>query len=118
MERMKRDWNGLFEEATEALSRWRASHRRATFNEIESTVDEELARVRARLLQDLALASASRDWAGQEAEERPQCPVCGRGLQSNGRRKRDLVTNQEQSIELTRSHGRCPECGTSIFPPG
>ena len=118
MEGKKRDWNDLFEEATEAMSQWRARHRRATFNEIESTVDEELARVRARLLQDLALASASRDWSGQRAEERPKCPECGRALQSNGRRRRDLVTNQEQAIELRRSHGRCPECRTSFFPPG
>ena len=118
MEGKKRDWNDLFEEATEAMSRWRASHRKATFNEIESTVDEGLARVRARLLQDLALDSASREWSGQPAEERPKCPECGKGLQSNGRRKRELVTNREQTIELKRSHGRCPECGASFFPPG
>lgn len=114
----KRDWKVLFEEATEALSQWREEHPRARFTEIEATVDEEMARVRARLLQDLALKSASREWRGREAAGRPKCPVCGEALQSNGEHKRHLTTDHEQVVELRRSNGRCPECGTTLFPPG
>ena len=76
----KRSWKALFEEATEALSQWREEHPRATFTEIETTVDEQMARVRARLLQDMALQSASKEWRGRESSDRPKCPVCGEAL--------------------------------------
>jgi ribosomal protein S27AE len=118
VEQRRRDWDGLFEEASEKMRQWRASHPRATFNEIEGTVNEEMARVGAKLMEDLAHESASRQWRGQTKEERPKCPGCGAALQSNGSGKRQLVTDHEQVIELERSHGRCPECGATVFPPG
>jgi vacuolar-type H+-ATPase subunit E/Vma4 len=118
MEERKRDWSALFEEASEVVKQWRASHPRATFAEIETTVKEEMARVRAKVVQDLVHESASREWSGREKADRPKCPACGTGLHANGQYRRQLVTDHEQVIELRRGHGRCPECGTTVFPPG
>lgn len=118
MRERKRDWNALFNEASEAMRQWRAAHPRATFKEIDTQVSEEMARVRAKIIEDLVHESDSREWRGREKAERPKCPVCGTALNSNGEQKRDLVTDHEQVVELRRSHGRCPECGTTVFPPG
>lgn len=118
MEERRRDWDSLVEETKERIRRWRAEHPRATFNEIETTVNEEMARVRARIMEDLIHESASREWRGRAKEERPKCLGCGAALQSNGSGERHLVTDYEQVIELERSHGRCPECGATVFPPG
>ena len=114
----KRNWQSLYDEATEELKAWRREHRKATFRDIESTVDEKLARVRAQIMQDLALDSESREWAGKAAAERPKCPACGTALQSNGEKERQIIKEHEQAIELRRSQGRCPECGATVFPPG
>lgn len=114
----RRDWQTLFEEVEEKMKDWRKSHPRATFTEIETAVDEEMARVRAQMLEDLALDSKSTDWRGQEKDDRPKCVVCGTALQANGEHTRRLVTEHEQIVELSRHHGRCPECGASYFPPG
>ena len=114
----KRDWQSMFAEVEEAMKDWRKSHPRATFTEIETAVDEEMARVRAQMLQDLALDSKSSDWRGKEESERPKCALCGTALQANGEQTRRLVTKHEQVVELSRSYGRCPECGANYFPPG
>ena len=118
MAKKRGDWDSLFEEASETIRRWRADHPRATFNEIEVTVNEEMARVRAKLLEDLIHESASREWRERTKVERPKCPGCGATLYSNGGGKRQLVTDHEQVIKLERSHGYCPECGATVFPPG
>ena len=114
----KRNWQTMYEEAEEAVKSWRKTHPKATFTEIENTVDEEMARVRAQMLQDMALESASADWRGKEAAERPKCPECGAAVQANGEKPRRLVTDHEQSVELRRSQARCPGCGATYFPPG
>ena len=114
----KKNWQSLFDEATEELEGWRQNHKKATFNDIEAQVNGELARLRAQILQDLVEDSESRQWAGKPASERPTCPACGTALQSNGEKRRQLTTEDEQTIELRRSQGRCPECGATVFPPG
>jgi hypothetical protein len=118
VKKSKPEWEDLFEEASVKMRRWRVKYPRATFNEIETTVDEEMARVRARMLEDLIHESASTEWRGREKAERPKCPVCGTALSSNGQGKREWVTEHEQVIELRRSHGRCPKCKATVFPPG
>ena len=118
MEDAKRDWATLFAEASEAVAAWRKANQRATFNEIEATVDAQLAQIRAQMMQDLALASAQRDWRGAGAEERPTCPSCGTPLQANGEQQRQLVTDQGAAVKLSRQQGKCPACGQSVFPPG
>ena len=114
----QKNWDELFEEASQEVLRWRRTHRKATLTEIEDTIDSELARMRAQMIQDLALASSLADLNDLPAEERPKCPECGEPLSANGKQKRQLVTEHEEAINLTRSKSVCPQCGASSFPPG
>lgn len=114
----QKNWDELFEEASQEMLHWRQKHKKATLTEIEDTVDSELARMRAQMIQDLALASSLADLNDLPAEERPECPECGEPISANGKQKRQLVTEYEEAISLTRSKGVCPQCGASSFPPG
>jgi hypothetical protein len=111
-------WRGTFEAASERVSEWRAKHPRASFTDIENTVDKQLAKVRAAMIQDLALESQLRDLKQLEAAERPKCPGCGKALAANGQQTRQLITRHDQVIELARSKGYCRHCRVSFFPPG
>ena len=113
-----KNWDDLFEEASQEVLRWRRKHKKATLTEIEDTVDAELARMRAQMIQDLALASELANLTDMPSGERPKCPQCGEPLSANGKQKRQLVTEHEEAINLTRSKGVCPQCGASSFPPG
>lgn len=113
-----RHWQELFEAAMTEVAEWRAQHLGATFSEIEEELDRRLAQVRARLLQDLVHRSPQADLRGRPAEERPVCPDCGEPLAANGQHQRELTTTYEQRVALTRSYGRCPDCGHGFFPPG
>lgn len=108
-------WRELGEEAFTGMAEWRTQHPRATFREIEAAVDERLARVRARMLEDAALMSAATE--GWEGSERPCCPACGEQMMADGRSSRRLVTNHDQPITLTRQRAVCPACGAGLFPP-
>jgi ribosomal protein S27AE len=115
--RKSKTWDDLFAEASEEVRRWRREHKKATLTEIEDTVDSELAKMRARMIQDMALASELANLDEVSIEERPRCPRCGEPLSANGRQERQLVTEYEEAITLTRSKGVCPHCGASSFPP-
>lgn len=114
----ERSWHELSEEVITGMKEWRLQHPRATFAEIEAALDERLARLRARMLQDAALASAAADWPQSLPEERPVCPSCGQGLESGGNHQRRLQTQGKQEIVLRRKYGVCPACGVGLFPPG
>ena len=114
----QKDWDELYEEASKAMRQWRQEHKRATLTEIEETVDEELARIRAQMVQDLAMASDVADLRSMAKEERPKCPQCGRPVAANGRQKRRLTTDHEQEVELNRSKAYCGHCKLSFFPSG
>jgi hypothetical protein len=49
---------------------------------------------------------------------RPVCPECGTPMQADGREVRRLTTTGDEVLTLTRSHARCPGCGSGLFPPG
>jgi hypothetical protein len=108
-------WRELAEEAWAGVAAWRQQHPKATLREIEQAVDERLADLRARLVQDAALASASTDPTANG--DRPRCPTCGEPMQVDGSRTRRLRTGHEREIALTRRYARCPACGTGVFPP-
>ena len=80
------DWTALAEAAFAEVTAWRRPHPTATLRDIETTIDERLAKLRARMLRDTALASAAADLAGVAAAERPACPDCGQRLQPRGSR--------------------------------
>ena len=113
-----RTWRELSEEVITGMKEWRLQHPRATFVEIEAVLDERLARLRARMLQDAALASIAADWKQSPPEACPRCPSCGQRLVSGGSQERRLETQGRQEIVLQRQYGVCPACGGGLFPPG
>lgn len=111
-------WRELTEEVMTGVKDWRVQHPKATFQEIEAVVDEGLAGVRARMLQDAALASAATDVSAATQNERPRCPKCGNVMEARGQDTRELTTNYNKTINLKRSYAFCPVCKTGFFPPG
>lgn len=118
LDELEARWQPLNHEINDGLTDWRRQHPRATFQEIERSLDSELARLRAQMLQDLAQSSPAAELAQLPAAERHTCPECGAGLEARGSHTRTLVTEHDQTIELTRSYATCPQCGAGLFPPG
>jgi hypothetical protein len=110
-------WNELAEDVMTGMKEWRVQHPRATFRQIEVALDERLARMRARMLQDLALASTAADWEQAPENEHPVCPPCGQRLQRESQHTRHLQTQGGQDLSLERRYGTCPACGAGLFPP-
>lgn len=118
LDELETRWQPLSHEVLHAMQEWRRQHPRATFQEIEGSLDSELARLRAQMLQDLAQSSPSADLPRSPTGARPTCPECGAALVARGQQTRTLVTEHDQAIELSRSYATCPECGAGLFPPG
>ena len=95
---------------------WRAAHPQATWTEIEAALDERMGRWRAEVLAETVASSPLRDFRG--ASERPRCPHCDVPLQAMGQHVRTVLTNEDQTVTVERTYGRCPRCGTGFFPPG
>jgi DNA repair exonuclease SbcCD ATPase subunit len=111
-------WRALSEEVQRKMREWRLEHSRATLSEMETALDEQLDRQRARMLEDMALASDVADLSSMPPEERPTCPDCGTPLGPRGKRDRCLQTEGDQEIKLKRSYGVCPTCKVGFFPSG
>ena len=109
-------WEALSAEILSGMREWRLSHPKATLREIEQALDERFYRLRARMLQDVALQSVAADWQ-QASAEPPTCRVCGTHLILRGKRKRQLKTHGGQTLTLDRSYGLCPTCKKGLFPP-
>ena len=110
-------WEGLAAEVLVGVRDWRAQHPRATFTEIEEELDRELCRLRTRLLEDVALASAATEGvpaAGAPAE----CPSCGGPLRVRGQATRSVTVTRDQTVALARTYATCATCGAGVFPPG
>jgi uncharacterized protein with PIN domain len=110
-------WHREAEAVISGMKEWRQAHPRATFAEIEAAVDARLDGMRARLLEDLALASRATDLSGGAAE-RPRCPDCGGELRARGAHEREVVTRGDRVVRLQRQYVACPACGGGRFPPG
>lgn len=115
-EQMRKSWSGMSEEIISGMAEWRQQHPKATFREIESEVDQRLSVLRAKMLTDAALLSATTEWVPGSQEE--LCPDCGKPLEKKGKKKRRLQTRGGQEVELEREYGVCSACGQGIFPPG
>lgn len=115
-EETKKKWQGMSDDIFSGMLEWRIGHPKATFREIEEEVDKRLAGMRARMLADAAISSASADWEGQE--KGAVCPKCGVELEKKGKKKRGMQTKGGQEVEIEREYGECPKCGQGIFPPG
>ena len=117
-EGIERNWSLESETVIVGMKEWRERHPRATLAEIEAALDGLLGQARAQLLQDVALASEARNIGRGREDDCFRCPRCGSGLRSRGEAVRRLSASHDQPIELRRSRGVCPACGTGIFPPG
>ena len=111
-------WQALSYEVLSKMKGWRLEHPRATFSEMETALDERLDRQRARMLEDMALASEVADLRLVPPAERPACAQCGTRLGPRGKGKRHLQTEGDQEIVLNRSYGVCPTCKVGFFPSG
>ena len=110
-------WNELFQRIEKVVQEWREENPVATLTEIEEAVDKELAVVRVKMVEDLALEGVGRNIKGLSWEERPKCPECEEPVRANGRGERRLTTSYEQQVKLERSKAYCPQCDLSFFPP-
>lgn len=110
-------WRHLTDEIMTGMREWRNQHPKATLREIETELDNRLARARARMLEDLALASTAATWQETARLQTPTCPKCGTPLDERGTHPRTLLTHGGQELTLERSYGVCPSCGSGLFPP-
>ena len=110
-------WQQLTEALTREMRQWRLLHPKATLRQIETELDARLSRMRARMLEDLALTSTTAVWTEIPAPQQPLCPDCQQPLDQRGAKTRTLQTHGGQDLRLTRSYGSCPACGAGLFPP-
>jgi hypothetical protein len=111
-------WRECSEEIMAGIEEWRLHHPQATLQEIEAAVDERLAELRVRMLQDVVLASQAADVSAANAQAQPVCPHCGTVVESRGSRERQVTTHQGKPLCLRRSYVRCQACQVGVFPPG
>jgi uncharacterized protein with PIN domain len=110
-------WQQETAEILTGLKDWRAQHPTATFRQIEEAVDERLAGMRARMLQELALAWEAARQSGRASTGRARCPGCGGPLEPRGKHARTVVTERGREVRLERDYTVCAACGTGLFPP-
>ena len=108
----------LRHEVLGSMRDWRRAHPQASFAALEHEVEARLARLRASMLEEAALASPHADLGALEPAARPCCPDCGHPLVERGRHTRRLTVRGNHPVHLTRSYAVCPSCGRGLFPPG
>ncbi len=114
-------WETLAAEVLVGIKDWRTQHPKATFTEIEQELDRELSRLRTRLLEDVALASAATDGGrgpGTSGGARATCPSCDGALVARGQATRAVTVTHNQTVTLPRQYAVCSICGVGVFPPG
>lgn len=111
----EQEWREISEEVIIGMRDWRGQHPQASLREIEIKLDEQLSRLRARMLQDTALASRVTNW--REEAEGVKCPECGEKVTPCGEHEKRLQTHGAQEVVLKREYGKCSGCGLSFFPP-
>ncbi len=114
-EELQKQWEEQGEEVFATVAQWRATHPKATLAEIELAIDEQMHRLRARMIEQAAQAS---DAAESEASRGLVCEQCGQPLQARGRAKRRWQTHGGQEVEVERTYVTCPQCGGGFFPSG
>ncbi len=113
-EELQAHWEEEGADVFAAVAQWRAAHPKATLAEIEQAVDEQINRLRARMIEQTAQASAA---ASHDASQVLVCERCGAPLQGRGRAKRSWQTHGGQQVEVERTSVSCPQCGGGFFPP-
>lgn len=111
-------WESVAAEVLVGIKDWRTQHPRATFTEIEQELDRELSRLRTRLLEDVALASAATDGEEASGASGVACPTCGSRVVARGQATRAVTVTHDQTVTLSRQYAVCSACGAGVFPPG
>ena len=62
------------------IAEWESQNKQATLTQIEEAIDEELAKIRKALLEEIV--------SKKEVAEDRSCPRCGERVMKNGKRKR------------------------------
>lgn len=112
---MSQQWQQSSQQASQAIARWRAIHPEATLAEIEKAVDEQMNRLRASMIEEVAQASPLEQADGGQPARK--CPQCGEQMQKRGKHQRRLQTQGGHQVRLKRQYLSCPACGYSFFPP-
>ena len=68
------EWEVLSNDLLNGMKEWQLQHPEATLRVMESALDKRMAQVRAKMLQDMALASKQADLSQVIMKERPVCP--------------------------------------------
>ena len=71
-------WWPLVEQMLTEMKAWRLEHPTASFSTIETALDARLHALRARMLEDLSLATPAALFREESAATRPRCPTCDR----------------------------------------
>ena len=114
-EEMSQQWQQSSQQASEAIAQWRQAHPEATLAQIEAAVDEQMNRLRAHMIEEVAQASPLEQAESEQGAR--TCPQCGARMQARGKHRRRLQTQGAQQVTLTRQYLSCPDCGYSFFPP-
>jgi len=112
------EWAGILTEVQAALRDWRRHHPKATMLEIELETERQLARIRARMVADLAQHSEAACFAAQAPEARPHGPDCQMPVHPRGKKEHGLRVHGAGEVRLAREHATCPQCGRAFFPSG
>lgn len=103
------------EDILSGMWEWRIQHPKATFVEIEAEMEVRIARLRAKMLEEIIAMSTAADWP---EDEEIQCLECGAKMERQGKRKRKLQGSGGSEIELEREYAECPACRAGFFPSG
>ena len=108
-------WGAMIDEVVTGMRDWRTAHPQATFAEIEAAIDERLHVLRARMIEEAALAGMA-ETAGEQVAA--ACAMCGGPLQPRGQHDRQVRVQGDQRVQLRRPYLGCTRCGGGLFPPG
>jgi hypothetical protein len=106
-------WRELSEEITAGVQEWGPQYPKATLREIEAAVDERSAELRARMLEDVDLASQVADIGQAGARDRPVRPRCGSRVEP---RERQVTAYRGKTLALRRRYAVYPTCQVAFFP--
>jgi DNA-directed RNA polymerase subunit RPC12/RpoP len=108
-------WQKLTEEILSGMAEWRQQHPKGTLREIEQEVMRRTGELQAKLMEEIARASAAADW---EPSAPPRCSECGAEMERRGEHERSLQAAGGGEVKLKRAYAACPRCGAGFFPPG
>jgi DNA repair exonuclease SbcCD ATPase subunit len=114
-EGFERDWQRQADQVMRAMEQWWLAHPKAKLTEMEEALDAQLGQLRARMLEDMAQASAAA-YLNEQTAAGVTCPQCGAPLAGRGEHERALRTNAQQTLQLKRSYATCPGYGLGLFP--